>query len=83
MALINPEDDVKVILSKHWHKPEHEIMVGNQGFVITTKLVDIARALAHEVGSPAMLMTKEQLENKLVQAAGTVLQKIKEVSIHT
>lgn len=73
----------KLIVSKNWHKPNHELLIGQTGFAIVTSMPDIAKAFAHEIGNPMFILTQAQLEAKLLASLERIVEKIKQVSVHT
>jgi hypothetical protein len=70
----------KVIISRHWHKPEIQYNVTDEGLTIVVKLDDFILALIKEMGNPVAILTKAQLEAKVKAASIAACEKIKEVT---
>ena len=69
-----------VVISREWSKPEIKIQVNSNGIALAISLDDFVTALAAEVGSPTLLLTKAQLAAKMDFAKQVVLEKVKQES---
>lgn len=68
---------MKVIVSRFWHHPEIHLNVTDELISVAMPLDDFIRALVSEAGSPALVMTAAQLQNKLEIAAQKVVSGMK------
>ena len=71
---------MRLIISHHWHNPEIQITVDNDGIELSTSIYDVLKATIQEIGSPLMITSNMQLEKKAITALDTVIRKIKEAS---
>ncbi len=66
-----------VVKSRKWDNPNILAYVNNEEIGLAMKLDDFLNALVEEIGSPALIVTKEQLKNKVMQA-----RKVVEMEMH-
>jgi hypothetical protein len=70
----------RVVVSRHWLQPNIEIYIEQNGIVMGIGLGDFVRALAIEIGSPAMIFKRKTLEDRVISAAERVIEKVKSES---
>ena len=71
---------MRLIISKYWHKPEISINLDNEGIELSVSLTDFIRGLVAEIGSPVMILTTSQLEQRALVAMEKTRLKIQEAS---
>jgi hypothetical protein len=73
-------DQVAVTISRHWHEPKIHTVVSGEGIAMALLLDDYVKALTLELYAEGRWWSREQLEQKVQQAAKRVLDRIKEES---
>lgn len=73
------EKDV-VVISREWHNPNIRMVVNPKGINISMSVDDFIMALAEEVGSPTMILTRVAFLKKLQASSFTVLDGMKRES---
>lgn len=69
-----------VTITRHWSSPEIAIKISDELISLSISLEDYEKALAEELGNPALLLTNKQLKDKLILASRKVIEKVKEES---
>jgi len=62
-----------VVVSKHWKNPDIKVSINDEGLTMQVSLDDFCRALAAELGVDP---------EAAVKSCATVIEKIKEASVH-
>lgn len=73
------EKDV-VVVSREWHNPNIRMVVNPRGINISMSVDDFILALAEEVGSPTMILTRATLLKKIQAASVSILDEMKHES---
>lgn len=71
---------MKVIISRYWERPEISVEITQEKIELSMPLTEFVKALAEEMGNPAMLVTQAQLLKRLDIASSVVVSKMKEAS---
>jgi len=71
-----------VIISRMWHNPAIRSFMTNKHVGSEMELDDFLKAVLAIVGSPTMLMTKKQLEDRVMAAKEQVLNEMKKATVH-
>lgn len=67
----------KVVVSRKWGSPEITAFVSKEDVGASIRLEDFVKALAAEIGSPVLLVTKTGLEKALLAAHAAVVAEMK------
>ena len=67
--LIASDEQVKVVVHRHWHQPALEV----QGQRLSILMADFLEAVAYEMGAPAVMLTHREMTARLKQASASVL----------
>jgi hypothetical protein len=70
----------RIVISRHWHSPAITVTVVNDKITLDLAAEDFLIAVAHEMGNPALIMTKAQLIDRLLKAFPKAQLKIQEAS---
>jgi hypothetical protein len=71
-----------VHISKHWNKPDIDVKVFVDGISIEMSLEDLVKAIAADMPHPAFAVTRSRTEASMLSVLESVLNKVKEASIH-
>jgi hypothetical protein len=71
----------KIVVGRKWNNPEIYVKVTDNEIDMAVNSADFINALVEELGSPALIMTKEGLKARLRDAFTKVLSEIKTASI--
>jgi hypothetical protein len=72
-----------IIISRYWHRPKIDVFLMQNGIAIELTVEDFIKSIASEMGTPNVALRQKTLENKLIDAACQVLEKVKETSSST
>jgi hypothetical protein len=67
-----------VVISREWTNPEIRVSVTDEGIAVMMTLDRFMEAVVQEAGNPALLLTSDGLRKRLVAAAQTVVDKMKQ-----
>lgn len=66
-----------VVISRKWNNPKITVMVTSKEISMEVSIDQYLESLLAEMGNPTLLVTKEQLKNKLFTASAAVIQEFK------
>ena len=72
----------KIVTSRKWHTPDIETFLTNDEVGASMPVDDFIQALVEEVGNPTMLLTKNALLAKLLQASIAVQCEMRQATAH-
>lgn len=72
-----------VVVSRYWHHPQITVFIMREGIALQMDFEDVVRAIANEVGNPAMIFKKSTLEDRVLVASRSVIEKVKQASAET
>lgn len=78
--LLPRTESAMVTISREWHKPEIRVSVSHERIELAASIDDFMRAVSSEMGSPALMFTRAQLDRSLALAAASVVEKLKVAS---
>ena len=78
--LIPNDEKIRVIVSRHWDRPQITVTVNREGIELYASIDDFREAVLAELGSPWKLFTRRRLRRKMEQAFYQVIEKVKEAS---
>ena len=81
-AMTNPPIKEILHISRHWHEPEIRVAIHKEGIAIEIGLEAFCKAVVAEIPHPALTMTRAKLEENVLGALETVLNKVKESSAY-
>jgi hypothetical protein len=67
-------------ISKHWNHPQIEVDFSSKTISLRMKMADFKHALLEELGSPALMFTRDALSKAVDQAVETIVAKVKQES---
>ena len=75
--LEQPQERHKVVISRHWDNPQITVSVNKDKIEVFSDIDDFITALLEELGSPTLILTRNQLKQKLRLATVKVIEKTK------
>ena len=67
-----------ITIRRQWHHPNIEVAVTRSGIGVVMQMPDFLKALAYELGAPAMLLTHKGAVKMLTEASSRVIEGAKE-----
>ncbi len=71
-----------VVVSRAWKNPEIKVFVSVTEVGAGMELETFLRTIVEEMGNPTLLVTKQQLLNKVFAAKDAVVNEMKKATIH-
>lgn len=78
--LLAPAETTTVVVSRHWNRPEIRVTLNEGRIELVASISDFMQAVVAEMGSPALLLTRSQLERAVARATIAALEKVKQAS---